>query len=512
VSCSAVDPQAPADPLTFSLISAPSNMTINASSGAILWTPAPAQAPSTNIITVQVADSDNPNLSATASFTVLVSAPATNSITTLTGILCDRCDNTGTTFHIDYWNTTPFDGIEDIFMIAGTNGNGPFINGPGDANVGPISINLSQPGTYTYVCWIDPRFLTNADLNLFFNGDNTHPRISVKCTTDTTNAFSANTSINTLALDGTATPAAGVLSFSDGFNQISLTDFRWYNSGHSDANLPVGDRVQGYSANPDSVNDARFLFTLTVAPLPQNLVSNWNFELGNVGFTSDYTLWDFHTRDLGAGYYWVGMNAFQVHEGYDPSFGDHTSGSGNMMIVNGGLLPTNAVWRETIPVTTNATYSFSVWATECNTNGVDAAKFKLYVNGVSISPQFQLTFPTGVWSNYAAVWNSGTSTSATLEFRLVTTQASGNDFALDDFSFMEVNAISTPPRLTLIRTGPSSVSVRWPSPSIGWTLQQNSILTGTNWTNSAYSISDDGTNKSVTINLPSGALFFRLKQ
>jgi hypothetical protein len=43
-------------------------------------------------------------------------------------------------------------------------------------------------------------------------------------------------------------------------------------------------------------------------------------------------------------------------------------------------------------------------------------------------------------------------------------------------------------------------------------LQQISDLTQANWGTSGYTISDDGTNKSITISNPTGNLFFRLKQ
>jgi hypothetical protein len=69
----------------------------------------------------------------------------------------------------------------------------------------------------------------------------------------------------------------------------------------------------------------------------------------------------------------------------------------------------------------------------------------------------------------------------------------------------------TPP-LTINRSD-NSVLVSWPSASAGWSLQQNSDLTAANWSPSGYSgqgISDNGTNKSLTVLLPAGNLFFRL--
>ena len=74
-----------------------------------------------------------------------------------------------------------------------------------------------------------------------------------------------------------------------------------------------------------------------------------------------------------------------------------------------------------------------------------------------------------------------------------------------------VQAIGAP-ALTVTYSG-NSVIVSWPSPSTGFQLQQNSNLAVTNgWATSGFSISDDGTNKSITISSPSGNLFFRLKQ
>jgi hypothetical protein len=65
------------------------------------------------------------------------------------------------------------------------------------------------------------------------------------------------------------------------------------------------------------------------------------------------------------------------------------------------------------------------------------------------------------------------------------------------------------PLLTVTRSG-NSIIVSWPSPSTGWTLQQCSDLAAGNWPASGLTVSDDGTNCSVTISAPAGNLFFRL--
>jgi len=70
----ATDSDMPAQTLTFSLLSAPTNATINSSSGLLSWRPFIAQANSTNAFSVSATDSGSPALSATNSFSVMVSA------------------------------------------------------------------------------------------------------------------------------------------------------------------------------------------------------------------------------------------------------------------------------------------------------------------------------------------------------------------------------------------------------------------------------------------------------
>ena len=74
-----------------------------------------------------------------------------------------------------------------------------------------------------------------------------------------------------------------------------------------------------------------FFGNLSIA---QNLLTNGDFEQGNnLGFSSNYT---FVTPPVttGAGQYGIGINP----QPYNTSFismGDHTTGTGNMMIVDG---------------------------------------------------------------------------------------------------------------------------------------------------------------------------------
>jgi hypothetical protein len=92
----AYDADVPTNTLAFSLVMAPSGVSITPVTGVLTWTPTELQGPSTNVIIVQVTDDGTPPLSATNSFTVTVNevntAPALpaqadrtiNELTTLT--------------------------------------------------------------------------------------------------------------------------------------------------------------------------------------------------------------------------------------------------------------------------------------------------------------------------------------------------------------------------------------------------------------------------------------------
>ena len=66
------------------------------------------------------------------------------------------------------------------------------------------------------------------------------------------------------------------------------------------------------------------------------------------------------------------------------------------------------------------------------------------------------------------------------------------------------------PLLSIQFTSASIVVVSWPSPSTGFALQENSDLISTNWVNAPQAVSDNGTNKFITVSPPAGHRFYRL--
>jgi uncharacterized repeat protein (TIGR03806 family) len=75
VTNSVSDPDAPPQSLAFSLMGAPSGVTINPTNGLITWRPGIAQSPSIGAVVVKVSDSGSPSLSAVQSFDVTVLTP-----------------------------------------------------------------------------------------------------------------------------------------------------------------------------------------------------------------------------------------------------------------------------------------------------------------------------------------------------------------------------------------------------------------------------------------------------
>ena len=89
----------------------------------------------------------------------------------------------------------------------------------------------------------------------------------------------------------------------------------------------------------------------------------------------------------------------------------------------------------------------------------------------------------------------------------------GGNFTIDGGFWGIIAAVQTPgvPLLSIARTTTNTVAVSWPSPSTGFTLQQNTNrVSSVNWSNVVTGPLDDGTTKTVIVNPPTGNRFYRL--
>ena len=203
------------------------------------------------------------------------------------------------------------------------------------------------------------------------------------------------------------------------------------------------------------------LGSLAASQASANLIFNGDFEAGNTGFSSDYTyiapgtvnppgapdqgqsdytLWD-------EGTYSVGTDPNSLHASW-AIFGDHTTGIGDMMIVNGAASPVS-VWQGTLTsaLVVGQTYEFSAWVANLfpppvgvGTSPTAPAQLQFSIGGNQIGASF--TAPgVGVWSEFTATFVAGSEPIAVLDLNTV---PNGNDFALDDISLISLTAVPEP--------------------------------------------------------------------
>ncbi len=170
---------------------------------------------------------------------------------------------------------------------------------------------------------------------------------------------------------------------------------------------------------------------------PANLIVNGNFEGGNTGFTSGYTYGNVN----GPTSYTIATNPSQADGAYPDWYngGDHTSGSGKMLLVNGANSASTPIWKETVSVKPRTTYAFSFWGAEVDHSSNSIPHLQLRINGDAVGTgDIPVKSPDngGRWQNFSFRWSSGSSIRAVLAIYDLNTDTGWNDFALDDISFV----------------------------------------------------------------------------
>lgn len=172
----------------------------------------------------------------------------------------------------------------------------------------------------------------------------------------------------------------------------------------------------------------------------QNAIVNGDFESGNTGFASDYTFGD---DTVPEGTYCIADDPV-VCSPLAADFHDHTTGHGNMMVVNGATARRTLVWEERVTVTPSTTYLFVGWAASWGHEAghhVDPSPGSLRMRAGFKLGHIKVDPHNGVWKRFEFPWRSGpTQTSTTITIVDGNLAAMGNDFALDDLSFTPVKA------------------------------------------------------------------------
>lgn len=169
-------------------------------------------------------------------------------------------------------------------------------------------------------------------------------------------------------------------------------------------------------------------YEVTGFSVSSNSVINGDFSGGAAGFNSDYIL---NSDTQIEGTYFVTTNANLTHPGFTGV--DHTTGTGNFMVVNGSGTPNSSVWCQTIAVQPNTDYVFSTWVSTLAIGSPAILQFS--INGATIGDPFNAPDGLNTWSEFYSTWNSGAATTATICIVNQNTSTGGNDFGIDDIFF-----------------------------------------------------------------------------
>ena len=194
---------------------------------------------------------------------------------------------------------------------------------------------------------------------------------------------------------------------------------------------------------------AMLLLLSPISLFAQNLIYNGDFEIttGNLGIEyTDYTRDWGYNQGVESGHYihdLTSTNHGSGDVGWPPNLTGY-GGSGYYLLYNGFGNSGNAtkvVWRQTVTVTANTTYTFSAMVRNLSQPYMGISHFpailRLKINNLWADNPHQL--PTDYnWDNWQVTWNSGSSTQAIIEIFDVydNLPGFGDDFGLDHLSFV----------------------------------------------------------------------------
>lgn len=174
---------------------------------------------------------------------------------------------------------------------------------------------------------------------------------------------------------------------------------------------------------------------LLIAGPASSDVVNGTFTAGNTGFSSDYT---FVGSSGAIGNYSIATSPGAFESGLE-SFGDHTSGTGNMMLVDGSA-GTAVVWGETIAVTPATSYTFAGFFRPTFGGNLPQIAMSVANGNAPLATLPASTLVDGQWQQLALTFNSGAASSVTVSFtdQNPNFAQAGDDFAADDLALAPV--------------------------------------------------------------------------
>ena len=163
---------------------------------------------------------------------------------------------------------------------------------------------------------------------------------------------------------------------------------------------------------------------LAVVSVQAEMLVNGDFEAGNIGFGTDYTF----VADIGAeAAYTVDSS---VPNNWAPGFGDHTSGSGLMLLVNSATDTSKTFWTESVSTAEGVQYAFSGWIAVLTGTGLPTPTLQFKVDGSQVG-SWSVPDLDDTWQSFSFNW-TGSGSVQTLALYDTNGQAIGCDFAIDD--------------------------------------------------------------------------------
>lgn len=282
--------------------------------------------------------------------------------------------------------------------------------------------------------------------------------------------------------------------------------YQWYSFPTDDSIIDATSPVQ--TVNP-KVNTT---YTVSSQPAPgmENVIYNSDFSMGNTGFGTLYKYYPTNFGDTPQAYS-VSNNP---HD-WDPKFlncGDHTTGNGNMLVVNGSDKPNDVnglslVWSQTVSLAGTTDYVFSFWVKSLSKE--NPAKLVVIINGsiYNITPfQAPADDTCGNWVKYSVNYFSGwLSNLAGIQILDATRTFIGNNFAIDDISMVAVTPVSyashtmtiNPSEKPILENGlitENELEVKWNSLpqatgyEISYSINNATPISGGTITNNTYSV------------------------
>ncbi len=201
------------------------------------------------------------------------------------------------------------------------------------------------------------------------------------------------------------------------------TNYNWY---------PAGGLSATNIANPIANPTTTTTYYCSGICGGVDLIVNGDFTQGNTGFSSDYSLCT-TPGSCDAFMYIVAANASAHHSSWTCT--DHTSGSGNFMIVDGATASNKKVWGQTVTVVPNTNYTFSCWVSSMS-GWSPPADLHFFFNGTSIGNIVASTSSACTWAQFTANWNSGSNTSVIIRIVDNCIDYANNDFGIDNISLI----------------------------------------------------------------------------